>query len=70
MVAFHARLDYLSQNLLKEVFVRRAYLFAISLNEIGRLDLKDRAQVRESNAMVCTFDQLLFTLQTASAAMN
>ena len=45
MVAFHARLDYLSQNLLKEVFVRRAKLFAISLAEIGKLDLKDRSQV-------------------------
>ena len=54
MVAFHARLDYLSQNLLKEVFVRRAYLFAISLNEIGRLDLKDRAQVREQRFVLLT----------------
>ena len=48
MVAFHARLDYLSQNLLKEVFVRRAKLFAISLAEIGKLDLKDRSQVYTS----------------------
>ena len=58
MVAFHARLDYLSQNLLKEVFVRRAKLFAISLAEIGKLDLKDRSQVYQF-----VLSPLLFTLQ-------
>ena len=46
MVAFHARLDYLSQNLLKEVFVRRAQIFAHSLIDLAKLDSKDRTQVR------------------------
>ena len=50
MVAFHARLDYLSQNLLKEVFVRRAQIFAHSLIDLAKLDSKDRIQVRASLA--------------------
>ena len=46
MVAFHARLDYLSQNMLREVFVKRAQLFAHSLTDLAKLDTKDRSQVR------------------------
>lgn len=51
MVAFHARLDYLSQNLLKEVFVRRAQIFAHSLIDLAKLDSKDRTQV----SLVCEY---------------
>ena len=50
MVAFHARLDYLSQNLLKEVFVRRTQVFAHSLVDLAKLDSKDRTQVRRSQS--------------------
>ena len=46
MVAFHARLDYLSQNMLREVLVKRAKLFAHSLTDLAKLDTKDRDQVR------------------------
>ena len=46
MVAFHARLDYLSQNMLREVFVKRAQLFAYNLTDLAKLDTKDRDQVR------------------------
>ena len=46
MVAFHARLDYLSQNMLREVFVKRAQLFAHSLTDLAKLDTRDRDLVR------------------------
>ena len=55
MVAFHARLDYLSQNLLKEVFVRRAQIFAHSLIDLAKLDSKDRTQVRFQPQPSCEY---------------
>ena len=45
MVSFHARLDYLSQNMLREVLVKRAKLFAQSLTDLAKLDTKDRDKV-------------------------
>ena len=47
MVAFHARLDYLSQTQLREILTRRVTEFAMRLKEFNRLDPGDRDQVGE-----------------------
>ena len=45
MVAFHARLDYLSQFQLKEVFVKRAKLFVNNFAELDNLLVNDKFKV-------------------------
>ena len=47
MVAFRARLDYLSQSQLRAVLIRRAELFAEQLKELNRLDPRDKKEVRD-----------------------
>ena len=47
MVAFRARLDYLSQSQLRAVLIRRAELFAEQLRELNRLDPRDKNEVRQ-----------------------
>ena len=45
LVAFHAPLDYLSQYQLKEVFLRRAKIFANKFAELDKLTLSDKIKV-------------------------
>jgi len=49
LVAFHAPLDYLSQYQLKEVFLRRAKIFANKFAELDKLTLSDKIKLMMHN---------------------